>query len=64
VRTFEYNFPILAVGDVPARAMQDNWAFEAAAPAQMIEIDKRWAATSSRRATKITNPVQPHKDGP
>jgi hypothetical protein len=65
VRTFEYNFPhswlwVMVPGKGDA---MDNWAFEAAAPAQMIEIDKRWARDVVKKGDKITIQFSPHKDG-
>jgi hypothetical protein len=64
VRTFEYGFPHSWLWVVVSR---DNapaiWAFEAAAPAQMIEINKRWARTIVKKGDKITVQYSPNKDG-
>lgn len=64
MRAFEYNFPhswlwvVVTQNDV-----QTTWAFEAAAPAQMIEIDKRWNRTIVKKGDKITVQFSPHKSG-
>lgn len=63
VRTFQYQFPHswLWVDAVGADGKATIWAFEAAAPAQMIEIDKRWSHELLKVGDKITIHYSPHK---
>lgn len=65
VRTFEYNFPHSWLWIVVPNKddTQSIWAFEAAAPAQMIEIDKRWARDVVKKGDKITIQYSPNKNG-
>jgi len=64
VRAFEYSFPhswlwIDAVQD----DMPVIWAFEAAAPIQMMEIDKRWSRNVVKKGDKVAIQFSPHKNG-
>lgn len=65
VRKFEYNFPHswLWVNVANANGTQDVYGFEASAPAQMIEVDKRWSRDIAKKGDAITVQYSPLKDG-
>ena len=64
VRTFEFGFPHSWLWIVVSKdGAPGIWAFEAAAPAQMIEIDKRWARTIVKKGDKVAIQFSPNKDG-
>lgn len=64
VRAFEYTFPHSWLWVVTTKdGTQTTWAFEAAAPTQMMEIDKRWNRTIVKKGDKITVQFSPNKSG-
>lgn len=64
VRAFEYSFPHSWLWiEVPKDDATATWAFEFAAPTQMIEIDKRWNRNIVRKGDKITVQFSPNKNG-
>lgn len=65
VRTFQYQYPhswlwIYVIND---RGGEDIWGFEAAAPANLVEKDKRWNRDALKKGDKVTIKYAPLKDG-
>lgn len=65
VRNWEFGFPhswlwIIATG---TQGTQDIWGFEAASPAQMIEVNDHWTRDVFKKGDKITVRYSPLKDG-
>lgn len=65
VRTFQYIYPhswlwIYVRND---RGTEDVWAFEAAAPANMVEKDARWSRDALKKGDQVTLKYAPLKDG-
>ena len=65
IRTFQYQYPHswMWIYVTNAQGGQDVWGFEAAAPAQMIEVDAHWKRDIVKNGDKVTIKYSPMKDG-
>lgn len=65
VRTFEYQYPHswLWVFVPDGKGGQDVWGLEGAAPANLLEKDKRWKRDVLKKGDKVTVRFSPMRDG-
>jgi hypothetical protein len=67
IRTFEFQFPHswlwVNVPNPKSPSGVDAWAFEASAPANMTQIEKRWTRNVVTKGDKVVVKYSPMKDG-
>jgi hypothetical protein len=65
VRTFQFQYPHswLWVYVPNKQGEQDIWAFEFAAPSNLMQADKRWTRDVVKKGDKVTVNFSPTRDG-